>query len=174
MKRTIPQDAGAGPEGLAVDIGPAREDEAAAILAVQKAAYRAEAELNQDWTIPPLTQTLEEMGADIRTLAVLTARSGGRCVGSVRARLDGEVCHVGRLIVDPDWQGRGIGSRLLAGIQDRFPQAREFTLFTGARSAANLAFYEKRGYRITRRERVNDALTLVHLVRANAPQRSQP
>lgn len=174
MKRSIPQGSGTGPEGLAVDIGPAREEEAAAILAVQKAAYRSEAERNRDWTIPPLSQTLEEMRADIRALDVLAARSGDRCVGSVRARLDGEVCHVGRLIVDPDWQGRGLGSRLLDAIQARFPQAREFALFTGERSTGNLAFYQKRGYRITRRERVSDALTLVHLVRANAPQRSQP
>jgi hypothetical protein len=33
-------------------------------LALQKLAYRSEAEIYDDYTIPPLTQTLGEMRAD--------------------------------------------------------------------------------------------------------------
>ena len=48
-------------------IEQASAEDAAEILALQKLAYRSEAELYDDYTIPPLTQTLEEMHDDIET-----------------------------------------------------------------------------------------------------------
>ena len=48
-------------------IGQASVKDAAEILALQKLAYRSEAEIYDDYTIPPLTQTLEEMRTDIET-----------------------------------------------------------------------------------------------------------
>ena len=35
----------------------ASPDDAGEILALQKMAYQSEAKLNDDWTIPPLTET---------------------------------------------------------------------------------------------------------------------
>jgi len=90
------------------------------------------------------------------------ARAGPRVVGAVRGRVEGSVCHVGRLVVAPDMQGLGIGRRLLLAVESRV-QAAVFTLFTGHRSAGNLALYRKVGYALAREERVADTLTLVHL-----------
>ena len=48
-------------------------------------------------------------------------------------------------------------------IETRFGDAERFELFTGHRSERNLRFYEKRGYRAFRSERVTGNLTLVFL-----------
>jgi mannitol-specific phosphotransferase system IIBC component len=53
---------------------------------------------------------VEPLAATERALAdmvVLKATLGGRIVGSVRGRMVGATCNVGRLIVHPDNQGRG-------------------------------------------------------------------
>ena len=130
-----------------IEIVRAERFDAAEILALQKIAYQSEARLNDDGTIPPLTQTLAEIEAEFTLKRFLKALRERRIVGSVRAALESGTCRIGRLIVHPDDQGKGIGSRLLAGIERAFPEARRFEVFTGTRSTANIGFYEKRGYR---------------------------
>ena len=79
------------------------------ILTLQKLAYQSEAELYHDFSIPPLTQTREEIEEEFRQKVFLKAVSGGKIVGSVRAEAQGETCYIGRLIVLPEYQNRGIG-----------------------------------------------------------------
>jgi ribosomal protein S18 acetylase RimI-like enzyme len=98
-----------------------------------------------------------------------TAHDGG-IVGSVRAYEREGTCFIGRLIVHPDHQGRGIGARLMQEIESRFAQAERFELFTGHKSERNLRFYRRLGYRTSREERVTDALMLVFLQKPNARQ----
>lgn len=137
--------------------------DAAEILTLQKIAYRSEAEIYNDDTIAPLTQTLAEMQADLERQVVIKAVTDGRIVGSVRARQSGDTCYIGRLIVHPDWQNQGIGSRLMAEIERIFAQAARFELFTGCRSDKNLYLYQKLGYRPFKEQPVNEKLTLVFL-----------
>jgi GNAT superfamily N-acetyltransferase len=141
----------------------AQLEDAPAILALQKAAYRSEAEIYGDFTIPPLTQTLEEMEVDIGNQLVLKAYIKGRIVGSVRGHTEGGTCLIGRLIVHPAFQNRGIGSQLMEEMETRFRHAERFELFTGHKSERPLRFYEKRGYRAFRREEITQNLTLVYL-----------
>jgi GNAT superfamily N-acetyltransferase len=141
--------------------------DAADILALQKLAYRSEAALYDDYTIPPLTQTLESMLQDIESQVVLVAVLGDRIVGSVRAWRQGETCFIGRLIVHPEYQNCGIGARLLRAIEDCFPGVAYFELFTGDRSAQNLYFYQKHGYRIIRKAPLSAKVTLAYLEKAN-------
>jgi len=72
-------------------------------------------------------------------------------------------CYVERLIVDPPYRRRGIGTALLREIEAAHPAARRFELFTGHRSVNNLRLYERLGYRPFRQEVVNDRLTMVFL-----------
>jgi ribosomal protein S18 acetylase RimI-like enzyme len=67
-------------------------------------------------------------------------------VGSVRGRLEGDTCHIGRLVVHPRLQRRGIGARLMREIEGRFPKARRYELFTGHLSEGNLRLYRRLGY----------------------------
>jgi ribosomal protein S18 acetylase RimI-like enzyme len=145
-------------------VGPAGPADAGAVLTVQRAAYVAEAQLYGDPAIPPLTETLDEVRAAVAAGAVLVARDGHRVVGAVRARVDGDVCHIGRLVVAPDAQSRGIGTALLAAVEAAYAgRAREVRLFTGERSEANLRLYRRAGYAVVGAQRVADHLTLVHL-----------
>jgi phosphoribosylanthranilate isomerase len=153
--------AAAGPRAGRV-VTAARED-LPEILALQKLAYQGEAELNDDFDIPPLRQTLEEIEIEFRQRVFLKAVADGRIVGSVRAHLDEGVCYIARLIVHPDHQNRGIGSRLMAEVERRFVEARRFELFTSERSTRNLYLYHKLGYRDFRSEPLSDKVTLIFL-----------
>jgi GNAT superfamily N-acetyltransferase len=144
-------------------IEPAGLEDAEKILALQKLAYESEARLYGDWTLPPLTQTLDSLLAEFDESHVLKALDGSRLVGSVRAREAAGVCHVGRLIVAPELQGGGIGTRLMRGIEAAFPAAQRFELFTGSRSVGNIRLYERLGYSKMREQAVSPAVTLIFM-----------
>jgi GNAT superfamily N-acetyltransferase len=133
------------------------------ILALQKLAYQSEAAIYNDYTIPPLTQTLEEIEADFAKQVFLKVVVDGRIVGSVRAHVREGTCFVGRLIVHPDFQNRGIGTMLLNGIEEVFYDAERFELFTGSRSEKNLYLYQKLGYQMFRGEELTDKVSLAFL-----------
>lgn len=133
------------------------------ILSLQKLAYQAEAEIYDDFTIPPLKQTLEEIRKDFEAQVFLKAVENGRIIGSVRAFVREGTCHVGRLIVHPDFQNRGIGKQLMGSIEEVFKEARRFEIFTGHRSERNLYLYRKLGYRPFNSVKANETLILVYL-----------
>lgn len=143
---------------------PARLADAGEVLTVQRAAYVTEAQAYDDPHILPLTESLEQVRGAIADGGVLVARLGGRLVGSVRGELVDGVCRIGRLVVAPDVQGRGVGTALLTAIEQRYAgRATAFTLFTGYRSEGNLRLYRRCGYRDTHTERISDDFSFVHL-----------
>jgi ribosomal protein S18 acetylase RimI-like enzyme len=142
--------------------------DAAEILRLQKLAYASEAEIYANFGIPPLLQTEEDLAADIERQVVLKATLDGRIVGSVRAYERDGTCHIGRLIVAPESQGRGLGKRLMREIEGLFGSANRFELFTGHRSERNLYLYQKLGYSPFRSEKASEALTVVYLQKPGA------
>lgn len=138
-------------------------DDAKAILDLQKLAYQSEARLYNDVSIPPLTQTLEEIRQEFEGKTFLKAVLANRLVGSVRAACENGVCEIGRLIVHPDFQRRSIGTRLMHAIEDRFQSAERFELFTGERSIGNIRLYERLGYQIVRSRRLSVTVNLVYM-----------
>lgn len=148
-----------------VIIGPASVGDSGEILTVQRAAYVSEAQLYDNTKFSALTETLDEVHDAVGAGGVLIAKLGSRIVGAVRGELVGDECRVGRLVVAPDLRGRGIGCRLLLAIEQKFAFAREFVLFTGDRSTANLRLYERVGYTRSRVEPVAETLSLVYLVK---------
>lgn len=146
-----------------VRIEPAAAGDAAAILELQKLAYQSEARLYDDWTLPPLTQSLDSLAAEMPESVVLRALEGERLVGSVRAREIDGTCHVGRLIVHPRAQGQGIGTLLMRAIERAFPRAACFQLFTGSRSEGNIRLYRRLGYLPSHEKVLSPAVTLVFM-----------
>ena len=64
-------------------------------------------------------------------------------------RRAGDEWHIGRLMVAPDLQGRGLGRWLLARIEEEAPPGvTTYTLVTGARSTRNQRLYKRAGYRL--------------------------
>ena len=146
-----------------MEIKPATIEDAESILNLQRLAYESEAAIYDDFTIPPLTETLEDLKARFHDIRFLKAVEGGQIVGSVRAFQDGATCHVGRLVVHPDFRRRGIGTTLLNWIETCFPTAQRFELFTGHKSVSNIRLYERVGYRTYSQERANEKVSLVFM-----------
>ncbi|MBN1305565.1 MAG: GNAT family N-acetyltransferase [Anaerolineales bacterium] len=149
-----------------IPIEAALQEDLPAILALQKLAYQSEAALNNDYGIPPLTQTLEEMRTEFGQRLFLKAAVGDMLIGSIRAHLDeANTCHIGRIIVHPDHQNRGLGTRLLQAIEERFSHAGRYELFTSTNSHRNLYLYQKLGYKQTRQKKLNETTTLIFLTK---------
>jgi ribosomal protein S18 acetylase RimI-like enzyme len=81
----------------------------------------------------------------------------------VLSGLEKGTAYIGRLMVKPDSQNKGIGSRLMQAIEEHFRVADRYELFAGHRSARNLYLYRKLGYREFKRLPVNDSIVLVFL-----------
>jgi ribosomal protein S18 acetylase RimI-like enzyme len=149
-------------------IAPVGPDDVGEILTLQRAAYVTEAQLYDDCRLPPLTQTYQELEAELAygfaLKAVRGGRISGRIIGAGRAHRDGPVWRIGRLTVAPDAQGQGVGTRLLTELEQHAPAGIErFTLFTGHLSTANLSLYQRLGYRESAREPLRPGVELVHL-----------
>jgi len=138
-------------------------DDAEAILSLQKLAYQSEAEIYDDFTIPPLTQTLEEIKKDFESQIFLKAVTDGRFIGSVRAFVKEGTCYVGRLIVHPDFQNQGIGTQLMNRIEEVFKEGQRVEIFTGHKSERNLYLYGKLGYKRFKTLIASEKLTIVYL-----------
>jgi ribosomal protein S18 acetylase RimI-like enzyme len=134
--------------------------DAAAILALQKLAFQSEARRYNDWSIPPLTQSLESLSEEFGDSQVLKATLNGQLVGSVRAKVTADVCAIGGLMVHPDFQGRGVGSRLLRAIEGQCGPVARYELFTGAQSEPNIRLYRRHGYVITHTRATSPTMSL--------------
>jgi predicted N-acetyltransferase YhbS len=133
-------------EALSVRRGDPSEAEA--IASVIRAAFATIAEaIGID--IPPLHETATDVLATFSAGdAVFVAEVNGAVVGTVRGETmeSGDVM-VRRLAVLPANRGSGMARMLMRALEDAYPGARRFELFTGADATAPLALYESLGYR---------------------------
>ena len=148
-------------------ITEANIDDAHEILQLQKNAYIIEAEIYNDFLIPPLVQTLDEIKKEFEECVFLKAVDNGQIIGSVRASLDDSgTCYIGKLIVHPDFQNQGIGTDLMNEIESFFEDCNSFELFTGYKSNKNMKLYEKLGYSQYKLEKINDELSFIYFKKA--------
>jgi GNAT superfamily N-acetyltransferase len=133
------------------------------ILALQKLAYRSEAEIYNDFNFSPMVQPLESIGKDFENQVFIKVLVNRGIIGSVRAYAEGGTCFIGRLIVHPEFQNQGIGAKLMNEIEKIFNTCQRFELFTGDRSEKNIYLYQKLGYKIFKRAKITDLTTIVYL-----------
>ena len=131
------------------------------ILKLQKSAYKIEADRYNNYRIPPLIQTIDELKAQFNDHVILKAVADNQVIGTVRACERDNTCYIGRLAVHPDMQNKGIGTALMKAIEGQFNSPR-FELFTGSRSDKDIYLYKKSGYQIFRTEM--DAFQKIELV----------
>ncbi|MEU7784277.1 MULTISPECIES: GNAT family N-acetyltransferase [unclassified Amycolatopsis] len=133
-----------------MELTDARPEDAPELLVLQRCCWVQEALLNDTLDIPALHESLDDVRDWTKTWSVWLLREDHRLIGAVRARLEGDHWELGRLMVAPDFAGRGLGRRLLAHAEAQAPaEARRFSLFTGARSTRNITMYQRAGYRLT-------------------------
>ena len=121
--------------------------DAAELLVLQRCCWVAEAIANDMLDIAALHETLDDVRAWISEWSTWCVRVNGRLVGAVRARRDDTAWEIGRLMVAPDCEGRGLGRWLLRYAEHQAPaDVATMALFTGARSVRNIAMYERAGY----------------------------
>jgi len=160
--------------GMSVTISAADEQDAEQILKLQYLCYQGEAELYGDYTMEPLTQSLDALKAELSNGRVLAARLGSEVVASVRGSVDGDgVAVIDKLIVHPRMQRHGLGGRLLAAIEEQLRVdggVQRFQLSCGHRSEHNLRLYRRHGYTPVATHQVDEALTVITLTKdAQAP-----
>ena len=136
--------------------------DAGEVLTIQRAAFVSEAQIYGSVDMPPLTQTLEELEAELRESDGWVARVGGRLVGAIRSRKADGLLLIGRIAIAPDMQGAGIGRALLDAAETH-SGAEEAELFTGSLSEANIRLYESCGYVQTERVDTGDGIQEVYL-----------
>jgi ribosomal protein S18 acetylase RimI-like enzyme len=155
-----------------IALRPAVAADAGPLLVVQRSAYLSEAQAYGEPFLPPLVETLDEVVAAVVAGGVLVAALAERVVGSVRWRVADGVCHIGKLSVAGDLQGRRVGSRLLAAAEeaaaDEAGGVDSYALFTGADSSYNIRLYERHGYASTHTQRISDRVSLVHMAKVRA------
>jgi len=83
------------------------------------------------------------------------AAIGRRGVGCLRYEREPGYLHVRRVAVDPAWQRQGVGTALMAWVHDaaRAEGYREVRVGVRRQLPANIAFYQRLGYRIVAQHR---------------------
>lgn len=148
----------------------AHVEDAEVVLGIIQAAF---AEYQDTVPVPPgaLSDTLDDVRkvvAEGRTLLAFSGFPPGHefigsfadsiatlfatPVGTVRYEVRPDYLYVGRLAVLPEYRGRGIGAVLMRHIEELAPSLGRTRLRLGSRCRANLAFYERLGYRAVERE----------------------
>jgi len=138
--------------GLDLEIRSATRADAGELFTLTRACWLQELWANPGVVIPALEESFEDSLRGLAEWTTVVALAGGRIVGSARGRPEGPggtVWDVGRVMVAPDLQGRGLGRHLLALIEDAAPEeVTTYSLFTGAGSVDNIRMYKKAGYRL--------------------------
>ncbi len=147
---------------MTLTIEPIAPGDAGEVLTVQRAAFVSEALIYGSADMPPLTQTLDQLRAEIAENDGWVARVDGRLVGAIRAVQDGDLLMIGRIAIAPDMQGEGVGRALLEAAEEASTAA-QAELFTGSLSEANIRLYEACGYEQTQRVPQDDGTEQVFL-----------
>lgn len=132
-----------------VHIDLATEKDLQEILFLQKRSFVQEAEIfNGNYNLLPIKQTFESICLDFESHIYLKATVNSKIIGAVRAQQKDDSCFIGRLVVEPVFQGHGIGAKLLTEIETHFRNVKRFELFTGEKSLGNVRFYKNREYQV--------------------------
>ena len=89
-----------------------------------------------------------------------------KIIGSVNGKAVNNSCLIGRLMVHPHFQRRGLGIMLMNEIEKLCKtifQIKRFELFTGELSFDNINLYQKIGYKIYKTEPFDEEKNIVFL-----------
>lgn len=148
-------------------ITQADPSEVAEILYVQHLAFQSEAEIYNDFSLSPLRQTMDEIKEDFKNRTFFKAVMNYTIVGIARSRMEGNVCYIGRLAVNPVYQNMGIGKKLLQAVEYHFNTADLFQVYTSHRSKRNIYIFERQGYTWFKKERISERRERIYFQKKN-------
>ena len=95
------------------------------ILTLQHLAYQHKAKVLNNFAILPFRETLDDIRKQNTDGTILKAvTSSGELIGSVRGSARDGTLYIGKLMVRPEHQGKGLGGRLLREIETCCSQPR--------------------------------------------------
>ncbi len=151
-----------------MNLEAATEGDLAEILQLQKKAFYGQALIYNDFSLPPLLQTIADLKTEFKQKNIYKMEQDGRIVASVRCFIKDDTLYIEKLIVDPDFQNKGIGTKLMILIENKYSKSvARYTLFTGHRSEKNLHLYRNLDYREIRQEKIRDDLILIYMEKRN-------
>ena len=134
------------------------------ILQLQKRAFHGQALIYNDFSLPPLAQTIDDLRKESREKAIYKLEQDGKIIASIRCCIKDDILYIEKLIVDPDFQNRGIGTKIMTDIEKRYSSSvKRYSLFTGDKSARNIHLYKKLGYREIRQEATKRDFKLIYM-----------
>lgn len=99
---------------------------------------------------PPGYSSIEMTTYMIKKLNYFKVIYDEAIVGGVIVTVSGKSYgRIDRIFIAPDYQGKGIGSKVINFIEKEFPTVRTWDLETSGKQINNHRFYEKMGYRTT-------------------------
>lgn len=135
-------------------------DETTELLALQKLAYRKEADLIGSDQIPLLHETLEALQQSTETFYGYFL--DGRLAGAVSYKHEGDLLDIYRMMVHPDYFRRGIARALLQFVERCEPDVKRIIVSTGSLNAPARTLYEREGFRVTTEEEIVSRLWITH------------
>lgn len=117
-----------------------------AIMSMQKKAFLPVAKKIGWMEIPQMVNTLEDNIPDFETNTILVMLSDeDTIIGSIRGYVENGSLYIGRLMVDPDYQKRGLGRILMRELESRFQFNREW-LCSYIDDTETYTFYQRDGF----------------------------
>lgn len=132
------------------------------ILELQYLAYQSEAEILNDYSIPPLKQTLDEVKMEFMNGVILVETKDETIIGSVRGYVKEGTLYIGKLMVNPEFRRQGLGKKLLLAMEAECEHER-CELFTSSQSVGNIKLYENTGYKKFKEKQISNVLKFVYL-----------
>ena len=151
-----------------INFEPATDRDLDSILLLQKMAFHGQALIYNDFNLPPLTQTIDDLRKEFRTKSIYKVARDGKIIASIRCYIKDDVLYIEKLIVDPDFQNRGIGTSIMREVETRYSHiVNRYALFTGDKSARNIHLYEKLGYKEIKREQTKRDFSRIFMEKSN-------
>ena len=149
-------------------INRATNSDVAAMHSLQMRAFEEEGRRCGTRDIPPLQENMAAVAEHVQTQIALVAKEDDRIVGCVRGLLEGRVCTIRALVVDPSNHGRGFGSALLIALEAELKHIERVDLTTNTIMERNVPFYERHGYRVVEYTTPIPGITLAQMSKSAA------
>lgn len=128
-------------------ITTASKNDVKEIFSLQKKAFEPVAKKINCYDIPQMKDTLDDViNTFNKTTTLKMLSDNGDIIGSINGQINDGVLHIGRLMVDPDYQHKGLGKMLLHHLENMMPHTSE-ELCSYIDDDVTCTFYSKEGFK---------------------------